>query len=525
VIRAGLAAVALLVALLQAMTGRLGTVVPTGLNISPPVSSDTLIQSTTLVYAGAFKVPTSGFAVNTPNGAQNLYTGAGITFSAAGNNGLGSLFLFGTGGRSTDGKDTLIAEITIPTPVIATDTTPAGLSQLSRATALQGFYSGTDGTTYDVTDPRNAPGGLLVFGASLLVSHYIAYDGGNQGVKSHWTHSLTLSNQASAVGPLQLGTLNTNHPAGLMGGAMATIPAAWWTPLGGKAMTGLSNVSIISRSSAGPAAFAFDPADLGVTSPVPTSSLVYYPSGHQLQSNVIGRSNTLYNTAMQQYPSWGLAFPSNHRSVLFVAAFGTGNYNYGEGTQNLSADPVTTSVSGSDASTNAAGTIVTLPGQTAALQYIWLSAQTTPALFDDGSHNGVAAVMSRTGSAYTVSPAFSGTLTAQAYKAGELQSYDAVNGAKGPHAWPYVTRMYAYDANDLAAAKAGTISPWDVRPYATWDLTFPFMHASLSNATHLHKTAGMAYDDAHHTLYIAHYAADPTAPGNLPVIHVFTVSP
>ncbi len=40
--------------------------------------------------------------------------------------------------------------------------------------------------------------------------------------------------------------------------------------------------------------------------------------------------------------------------------------------------------------------------------------------------------------------------------------------AKGPHAYPYRYQVWAYDADDLLAVKAGTKKSYEPRPYATW---------------------------------------------------------
>ena len=51
---------------------------------------------------------------------------------------------------------------------------------------------------------------------------------------------------------------------------------------------------------------------------------------------------------------------------------------------------------------------------------------------------------------------------------------DPVQTSKGGHAYPYAYYVWAYDALDLAAVKSGQRQPWDVKPYAVWELDFPF---------------------------------------------------
>lgn len=80
---------------------------------------------------------------------------------------------------------------------------------------------------------------------------------------------------------------------------------------------------------------------------------------------------------------------------------------------------------------------------------------------------------------------------------------DPVQIYKGPHAYPYVHQVWAYDANDLLAVKRGQRSPASVQPYATWQL--PEM-GRPGAATIL----GAAYDHTTGRLYITeNYGENP----------------
>jgi hypothetical protein len=71
------------------------------------------------------------------------------------------------------------------------------------------------------------------------------------------------------MGPVRVGALG----AGFYSGYVGLVPSNWQTALGGPALTGNADISIISRTSSGPA-FAFDPDHLSATGAQP---LVYYP--------------------------------------------------------------------------------------------------------------------------------------------------------------------------------------------------------------------------------------------------------
>jgi hypothetical protein len=93
---------------------------------------------------------------------------------------------------------------------------------------------------------------------------------------------------------------------------------------------------------------------------------------------------------------------------------------------------------------------------------------------------------------------------------GATWCYDPTGGGKGPHTYPYQPEVWAYDASELAAVRAGRRAPWQVRPYATWRLPLPFDSPDVG---------GAAYDPAHQLIYLSQQNTD----GPAPVIDVFRV--
>ena len=116
--------------------------------------------------------------------------------------------------------------------------------------------------------------------------------------------------------------------AGFVAGYMGNIPSSWQSEFGGPALTGQSNIPIISRTSLGPAAFVFDPAQVGVLNPAPATKLVYYPSGH----TTLGGYETANPNASQSTEITGVVFPVGSRSVLFFGRHGLGAC-YGTGAE------------------------------------------------------------------------------------------------------------------------------------------------------------------------------------------------
>ena len=86
-------------------------------------------------------------------------------------------------------------------------------------------------------------------------------------------------------------------------------------------------MSIITRTSFGPSAFAFDPDDLGVVNPTPAQPLVYYDEAHQTLGPFEGASETYGGTTQVR----GLTVIDGTRTALFFGRNGTGTYCYGSG--------------------------------------------------------------------------------------------------------------------------------------------------------------------------------------------------
>lgn len=102
--------------------------------------------------------------------------------------------------------------------------------------------------------------------------------------------------------------------------------------------------------------------------------------------------------------------------------------------------------------------------------------------------------------------------------------WDPVNHNKGCHGYPYVYRVWAYDAKDLLKVKEGVINPqtgepykpWDIKPYAIWDLYSPF---GKENA----QIKGVAYDPQTQRIFISEAYGDRYGSEPYPLILVYKV--
>jgi hypothetical protein len=86
------------------------------------------------------------------------------------------------------------------------------------------------------------------------------------------------------------------------------------------------------------------------------------------------------------------------------------------------------------------------------------------------------------------------------------------NGCGGYCAPPYVSQVWAYDANDLLAVKNGSREPWEVEPYALWRPDFELNAGSVD-------FAGGTFDPATSRVFLVE------ANGEDPIVHVLRIRP
>lgn len=264
-----------------------------------------------LRYAGAFRLPGGEI-----NGDTFAAGGGPIAFNPSRN----SLFVGARSGR--------VAEITIPPAITSSE-----VASLPEAEFLQGFAEPSEGAIGKIAKDAGLSG-LLVYGERLYGTGLIYYDAVNAQRRSHFSRSLSLG-QPSAT-PLR--AVWDDHRTGYVAGYLAVVPPEWQTRLGAPAVTGQCCVPITSRTSQGPAAFAFDPAALADDDDtIDARPLVYYPTDRAELGPWSG-SNPTYGATTEVA---GLALIAGTRTALFVGRNGTGPYCYGEATGDRTLDQTT----------------------------------------------------------------------------------------------------------------------------------------------------------------------------------------
>lgn len=255
------------------------------------------LTSTNLKYKGAFRVSPG---TNWQSQLVLNYGGSAIGFNPANN----SLFIVGHDWTQC------VGEITIPTPKTSAYNTATFIQQPRTIPIPQ-----------DAQGDNVKVGGLYVENGNLYGTRYVYYDGSLSATRSHFKLNGTNLNQ-TAQG---LFTVSSPNP-GWVAGYIGAIPASERSKFGGKThFTGMGNLAILSRASNGPAAFAFNLADLGTVNPVSSIPMVGYSVDTPLGGNI---SNAIYNAADSMR---GAVFAEGADTVLFIGVHGKGAYCYGTG--------------------------------------------------------------------------------------------------------------------------------------------------------------------------------------------------
>ncbi len=261
-----------------------------------------LIGPDDLRYEGAFRLPAGASDQESFD-----YGGTALGWSVE----RGSLFLVGHDWFQR------AAEITVPAAKRG-----AGVGALATATLRQPLTDVLGSRLREIGEGTVKIGGLLPWNGSLVISAYVYYDAAGVQRRSHFRSALDLA-RPDVQGPWLAGAAGP----GVVAGYMALVPEEWQAPLGGPALTGQCCLSIISRTSLGPAVSVFSPSGLGTSTGADARPLLGYPLDHPALGTCESQGGSFNCTTSMA----GVVFPAGTRSVLFFGRVGQGAYCYGTG--------------------------------------------------------------------------------------------------------------------------------------------------------------------------------------------------
>lgn len=297
--------------------------------------SGKILQSSDLVYMGAFRVPQGSLGGASVSGETLSRGGYGLTYNSSRN----SLVMI------SGLAEKLVVEISVPTPINNSDVSALNIASLVQAPGniTNGNWLKLKDNGTDITSPEGAiPGGLLVYNSNLIGTAFAYYDNATEAFRSHYKASPNWVSEGTQYGGMYKVGLSPRGEStangGFVGGYMAVIPAEWQTAFGYPALTGLGGLTIMPRTSYGPGVFGFNPDNLGEQDPVTATFLLGYPEEHTTLGGWSGPGNLYWNKTTEIR---GLVFPQGTDSLLFFGRNGygfngTGDHCYGEGTSNIS---------------------------------------------------------------------------------------------------------------------------------------------------------------------------------------------
>ncbi|MGA7304245.1 MAG: hypothetical protein WBW88_05200 [Rhodothermales bacterium] len=276
----------------------------------PDPSSEPLLGLNNLEYVGAFRLPADTYGSSSLN-----YSEGPLAYNPSNS----SILIVG------HAWDQEIAEFVIPTVVNSTT-----LGDLNMAgDPVQYFTSVLDRAPSGNSQDLNRIGGLAVLdalsGPRLVVNAYEYYDAPGDNTQT----TLVVDNPDSIASSSVGGFYTFEGGAGHTSEWISPIPPEWQDSLGGAYITGQSSgIPIISRTSVGPSAFAFNPAYLldstTVPTPIPTTKLLDFSLAHPLESDISNTSGTNDRWTHLSRVTYGIILPGTRTYATFGYSGGHG---------------------------------------------------------------------------------------------------------------------------------------------------------------------------------------------------------
>ena len=451
----------------------------------------TLIYADNMVYLGAFTVG------NASNGSVHLgYGGLGLAFNANGTGSQKTLMWGATSGYIKGAR-----EINIATPsLISTQTYGGAYSSLPAAAGInpvsgpisditEGGYAATGMINSQIPEMR----GMLHVNntTKMLVTGDVRYQN-EPPYAAMWRRPWDLSITGQVEGPVTF--YDTRYAPRANLGWLCNIPSDpvngvnYQTALGCDMLSGLSGLSIVANwASASPSISCFKYSDFDV-------ALSRKVTGNAVSNT----SNTLV---------LGSEADGKVQANDWITCLTLSNYSQKINSYNVSTRTVT--VSGTPFSTTATGTLQYFTTPRANCTQLSFRPYTAP--LDDSTTgytpigtnpfiNG-AVIPNGTKSLLCFGSNNDGKYTygAPGLIEGGIKIWDPENGAKGGHAFPSFTKVWAYNLDELVKVKNGTggYTELNVKPYGVWNIPAPPLYGMRS-----YQPTGVAYDPSTKRLYI-----------------------
>jgi hypothetical protein len=512
-----------------------------------------LVYQDDLNYLGAFYAPEGNF--NTQYGFS--YGGNALGFNPAGNGGAGSLIL----GTHQAAHSNYFGEISIPPQntwaKTDTDAIPSatllsgGGSNLTDLLEGQwGDYGGEGSGLW--TGVYSAVKGALIVGDKLVLTAFVSY--GANPACVFWRRPLNFTTTGQVEGPFIVAdTLSDggiySYPR-LYSGSMIPVPADMQTKIGSTYLCGMFGDSGADYTSEGPAFAQFFPERFDGKAAVRG----FFGAGSAANTAVLDANA---NGANGAYVGWYLVQTrlSGDPALTSTPQYAKKITGWTAATKTATfTDPWLTT---DGYSLPAAGLRYVLippveakalsmyPGERWSMNRVkqgWLTTGSNPrpdnvvgmSIGPDSTNPQIWSWMTRRQGGYVFPNGTRSVLSIQLggngyYGYGIVnQSWGASEGipwywaggadqARGEGQYPYTTRVYAYDANELEQVRLGNKKAYEALPYAVFTIKPPFRNGGEYENS---KPQSATYDPATRRIYLTYIAGQ----FGRPVVHVYEVT-
>lgn len=481
---------------------------PGTVKVSPPVKSQSvsaavvvtgtqdseLVYQDDIAYLGSFRLTSP--PVNNV-GESLAYGGHGITMNPDGYGGQKSMLTVGYAARGYS----YAGEISIPT--LASSINPAQLPASSLLRPATGLTSPTEGqlTSSGITggtDPESW--GLQVIPGSdkMLVTGLNWYS--TNTYNAFWRRPRNLDVQNQVEGPFVIiDPVYQSNPR-WTSGWMCNIPLNYQSVLGGDMLASLTGISISSNASNGPSAIVFDTTDIDAALADQSSGTAQGGSARTIILSSTASATT--GTYVGQYiyvpgcASTALIITDYNGTTKEATVAPSGGSTYWDISVPTSVSTYKTSpvVAGRQLVGYALGNEIQVP---ALFNPIW--AQSTPRgmCIPDGTRSLLFF------GGHGEGPISYGSPGKQ--NSGDIgfRIYDPDGSDKGYHAYPYSTKIWAYDLNDLVDVKDNIKTFNEIQPYAVWTVRLPGKDTYTAAGIQ-----GVTYDPSSKRIYISQRVVD-----------------
>jgi hypothetical protein len=471
-----------------------------------------LVYQDNLTYVGSFRLTSPPVS----DGHQSIaYGGHGLTINPNGYNGQRTMLSVGHPSLSYAGE--------ISIPALGRNTDPAQLPASTLVRPATNLIDPTEGQLFSSgiaggTSPESLGLQIIPGSDKMLVTGLNWYSQNTYDVFWRRPADLTVLNQVE--GPFIIIDPGSQENPRWTAGWMCNIPAAYQTDLGGNMLASLSGLSIRSSASNGPSAIAFDTAD--IDSALATQHKGVAQGGTDRTITLAADASATTGTYVGQY----IYVPSAATEPRIIT-------DYDGTTKRATIAPVaggqywdiSVPVSGFSYKTTPVVAGTQLVGYSlenaiqapAVFNQIWNASAPrgmcipngTRSLLFFGSHGE--------------GPNSYGTAGQTTGDALNFKIYDPDSGYdKGYHAYPYTTKIWAYDINDLVLVKNGSKTYDQIQPYAVWSAVLPGKDSYTSAAVQ-----GATYDPSTRRVYISQRVVDNyQGSGNYGsvIVHAFEVT-